>query len=115
VLFVTEKHVAREREFARTSEIVRIRKARAAADIIRELARRGVENLLVEGGGGVMWDFARADLLDRLYLTLTPKILGGTEAPTLVDGAGFTPAQVPSFKLKACRRVGQELYLTYDR
>lgn len=115
VLFVTDRRIARAREFAKTSEIVHISARNAARDIVRALAKRGIEDLLVEGGGSVMWEFTRASLLDRLYVTLTPKILGGTEAPTLVDGPGFARSQVPTFRLARCRRVGDELYLTYDR
>lgn len=115
VLFVTEGRVAKAREFGKTSEIVRVSARSVARDIVRALSKRGIEDLLVEGGGAVMWEFARAKLLDRLHVTLTPKLLGGTEAPTLVDGPGFARSEIPSFRLSRCRRVGDELYLTYDR
>jgi riboflavin-specific deaminase-like protein len=83
--------------------------------ILRELASLGVKKLLVEGGGGTMWDFVRGCHLDEFHVTLTPWILGGREAPTLVDGEGFPAKAAQALRLVSSKRVGQELYLTYRR
>jgi 5-amino-6-(5-phosphoribosylamino)uracil reductase len=91
------------------------KKGPSAIQIVRILKKLGIKKLLVEGGGGLMWDFAKPGLIDEFHVTLTPKILGGTEAPTLVDGAGFEPKQVLNLKLKACRQFGDELYLVYKK
>lgn len=91
------------------------KKGSSATQIVRILEKLGVRKLLVEGGGGLMWDFAKPGLIDEFHITLTPKILGGTNAPTLVDGAGFEPKQVLNLKLKECRQFGDELYLVYKR
>jgi len=42
--------------------------------------------VLCEGGGALNAAFFRDDLVDELELTLCPVILGGTSAPSLVDG-----------------------------
>jgi riboflavin-specific deaminase-like protein len=86
--------------------------ARLAVEILK---RGGVRSLLVEGGGQIMWEFIEKKLIDTFYVTLTPWIVGGREAPTLVDGKGFSSKTIQGLKLKACKRVGQELYLTYQR
>jgi riboflavin-specific deaminase-like protein len=91
------------------------KKAPSAVQIVRVLKKLGVKRLLVEGGGGLMWDFVKPDLIDEFHVTLTPKILGGMTAPTLVDGRGFEPKQVLHLKLKQCRQFGDELYLIYQR
>ena len=62
-----------------------------------------------------MWDFVQPGLIDEFYVTLTPRIIGGAAAPTLVDGLGFEPGSVLNLKLKSCRRVKNELYLIYRR
>ena len=62
-----------------------------------------------------MWDFASQNLIDEYYVTLTPKIVGGENSPTLVEGLGFKPSEILDLKLARCRRVGDELYLTYRR
>jgi len=86
-----------------------------AVPIIRALNKIGVKRLLVEGGGGLMWDFVKLNLIDEINLTLTPRVVGGVRAPTLVDGAGFEPREIVNLKLKSCRKRGDELYLVYKK
>jgi riboflavin-specific deaminase-like protein len=110
---------ARLARFEDSCEIVVLKKATprlsTARQCLQALEQRGYRKVLVEGGGGVMWDFCRENLIDEYYVTLTPRILGGTEAPTLVDGEGFVPRDSLNLKLKACRRKGDELYLVYGK
>ena len=81
--------------------------------VVERLAARGVENLLIEGGGSLIYDFLAAGLVDELYVTICPKLLGGREAPTLVDGAGFAGADARQLTLESCHRFGDELYCRY--
>lgn len=83
--------------------------------ILRELSRAGVERILLEGGGELNALFLEAGLVDRVYLTICPMALGGSESPTFFEGRGFSVAAAPRFSLSACRQVGDELYLIYDR
>jgi riboflavin-specific deaminase-like protein len=120
ILFVGKKApLANLRPFERTCEIVVLNERKTGASVseqvLPELAKRGYGKVLVEGGGNVMWDFARKNLIDEYHVTLTPKIIGGTESPTLVDGLGFEPTQVLNLRLKSCRKVGDELYLVYKK
>ena len=107
---------ARVRKFEKSSEIIRLNpRAPKAPQIIRELQRLGVKNLLVEGGGEIMWEFARENLIDDYFLTLTPRILGGRTSPTLVDGSGLSAEHSLRLKLTNVKKVGHELYLTYRK
>jgi|GEM_PF-580505 len=123
ILFITQPlSLARRKAFEKTSEIIELRapqksnQAHAIAEqVLAALDDRGMTQVLVEGGGGVMWDFAKHNLIDEYHVTLTPRIIGGTEAPTLVDGPGFLPKEVLNLKLTHCRRLGDELYLTYRK
>jgi riboflavin-specific deaminase-like protein len=105
--------------FEKSCEIITLQKPSAklstAKNVLRELETRGYRKALVEGGGNVMWDFVRDNLIDEYYVTLTPRLIGGTEAPTLVDGQGFSPAQVLNLKLARCKKIGDELYLVYKK
>jgi len=74
----------------------------------------GVRTLLCEGGGILASELFRARAVDELYVTLVPRVLGGVDAPTLVEGAGFLPDVIPDASLGAVDRVGDELYLRYD-
>jgi riboflavin-specific deaminase-like protein len=117
ILFVSKTlETAVLKEFEKSSEVVPLKPGTPIArQIADQLASRGIKRLVVEGGGGVMWDFVAENLIDEYYVTITPRILGGTEAPTLVDGPGFTPDQVMNLKLKDCRVVGDEVYLVYSK
>ena len=86
----------------------------AMPDVLTWLAGRGIRTLLCEGGGALVAQLFAARAVDALYLTLVPRILGGAHAPTLADGPGFTPDQIPDPKLASMERVGDELYLRYE-
>ncbi|MBI4370829.1 MAG: bifunctional diaminohydroxyphosphoribosylaminopyrimidine deaminase/5-amino-6-(5-phosphoribosylamino)uracil reductase RibD [Elusimicrobia bacterium] len=49
--------------------------------VLRDLARRGVGTLLVEGGPTVHAAFLRAGLADEVRVFLSPKLLGGADDP----------------------------------
>lgn len=58
-------------------------------ETIRHLESRGMESLLVEGGGELIYSVIREGLVDRLTLYVGSQVIGGSDAPTLVDGDGF--------------------------
>lgn len=114
ILFCSESASPERRAaFAPSCEVIALKNPGSAREILAALQARGLKRVLVEGGGGLMWVFVRENLIDEYHVTLTPKVVGGVDAPTLVDGEGFAPAQILTLKLAGCRRKGQELYLTY--
>jgi 5-amino-6-(5-phosphoribosylamino)uracil reductase len=84
------------------------------ADLLTWLTTRGVRTLLCEGGGSLCAQLFAARAVDALYLTIVPRILGGARAPTVVDGPGFAPDEIPDPTLASMERVGDELYLRYE-
>jgi riboflavin-specific deaminase-like protein len=80
--------------------------------ILGRLAARGVERLLVEAGGDLLFQFLAADAIDEMYVTLCPLIVGGP-APTLVDGTGFDRADLRRLALVASEVEGDEVFLHY--
>jgi diaminohydroxyphosphoribosylaminopyrimidine deaminase/5-amino-6-(5-phosphoribosylamino)uracil reductase len=56
--------------------------------VIAALAERGVTSLLVEGGSAVHGAFKDADLCDRVYAFIAPKLIGGSQAFTPMGGVG---------------------------
>jgi 5-amino-6-(5-phosphoribosylamino)uracil reductase len=81
--------------------------------ILSKLQKRGIETLLIEGGGDLLAQFVEADALHELYITLCPKLVGGKGAPTLLDGPGFLPKYLPQLELLSCHTLQSELYLHY--
>jgi 2,5-diamino-6-(ribosylamino)-4(3H)-pyrimidinone 5'-phosphate reductase len=56
--------------------------------ILKELSSRGVEKVLVEGGGTVIWSFLSEKLVDDMYVYIGSMVIGGSSSPTLADGEG---------------------------
>jgi 2,5-diamino-6-(ribosylamino)-4(3H)-pyrimidinone 5'-phosphate reductase len=56
---------------------------------LAELESRGIDRLMVEGGGELIFSLFEADLVDELSVFVGPMVIGGREAPTLADGEGF--------------------------
>jgi riboflavin-specific deaminase-like protein len=117
LLLVTgEVPAARLRAFEKTSVVARLSPRKPLApQILRTLARLRFRTAVVEGGGELMWEFVSRNLIDEYWVTLTPRLLGGATAPTLVDGTGLAPARTRALRLVRCKRIGNELYLRYRK
>jgi len=90
------------------------------AAVLRELAEREVQGLLVEGGGRVHWEFVSRKMVDRFDFIVSPMILGGDHAVPSIGGKGYAAtADAPRFKILRCFSVGpdmvMEAYPSYSR
>ncbi len=76
-------------------------------DALRHLAVEGIAHLLVEGGGRLHASFLEAGLADELVWFIAPKILGGANARTPVEGRGVSsPARAWQLRDVQTERVG---------
>jgi riboflavin-specific deaminase-like protein len=74
-----------------------------------------VTRLLCEGGGEVNGALFREGLVQEVYVTVCPLILGGRTAPTLADGHGVEVlAKATQLELKSAKRADGEMYLIYE-
>ena len=79
------------------------------------LKKKGIKNILVEGGGTTNWAFVKENLVDEAIITITPYLVGGMHATTLVDGDGFsTIAKSIKLKLKKITKIKNEVILHYE-
>ena len=58
------------------------------ADVLSDLGRREVVNLLVEGGGKILGSLFDDGLVDKVHAFIAPVIIGGIEAASPVEGTG---------------------------
>lgn len=79
----------------------------------QQLAQLGVERLGVLGGGELVASLLAADLIDEFWLTVCPLILGGTAAPTPVEGEGLSSDLARRLKLLGVETIEQEVFLHY--
>ncbi len=110
-----DERAARLRE--RGVEVVSVPGADGRVDLVGlmdELGARGVDSLLVEGGGGLHEAMFRAGLVDEVVVYLAPKVVGGADAKTPVEGEGFAKmADALRFGAPVVERMGDDLKLTY--
>ena len=57
--------------------------------LTNELASREITSIFVEGGGTLNFSLLENDLVDKMYAFIAPKIIGGRESITSVEGIGF--------------------------
>jgi diaminohydroxyphosphoribosylaminopyrimidine deaminase/5-amino-6-(5-phosphoribosylamino)uracil reductase len=75
------------------------------------LAREGLTEVLVEGGGKLAGALLRAGLVDEVHWFLAPRLLGGDARPAL-DALGLRAlARAPEFTEARLRRVGRDVQL----
>ena len=84
--------------------------------LLQYLSKQKINSVLVEGGGTVNWEFINNNLIDEAIITLTPYIVGGENATTLVQGKGFSKiSSSKKLRLKRISRQGNELVLYYSK
>lgn len=84
--------------------------------LVRILGKRKIKTVLLEGGGKINWEFIKNNLVDEFFITLSPLILGGKNAITLVQGEGFGKiSKSTKLRLKRITRLENELVLNYTK
>jgi 5-amino-6-(5-phosphoribosylamino)uracil reductase len=78
-----------------------------------DLAARGVERLMVEGGATVHTQFLTEDLVDELQLAVAPVFVGDSEAPRFVRDGSFPWNPRRRAALVDVRQIGDVVLLRY--
>jgi 2,5-diamino-6-(ribosylamino)-4(3H)-pyrimidinone 5'-phosphate reductase len=58
-------------------------------NLFQQLEKIGIKKILVEGGGEINWSVLKLGLVNDLIVTVSPVVIGGRDAKTLVEGKGF--------------------------
>jgi len=87
----------------------------ALEDLLDELGRRGVIQVLVEGGASVAGDFHRARLVDKYVLYVAPTLFGGDDGRPVFAGPGAaTIADAWRGRMVHVARVGDDLRIDLE-
>ena len=110
-------HMNVRRKIKKTGAIV-IVAGKDTVDLKRVLwtiQKMGIKKILVEGGGEINWSLFSLGIVNELIVTIAPKIVGGRQATTLVEGEGYSKiSQGLKLQLKKVRMQNSgELVLHY--
>jgi 5-amino-6-(5-phosphoribosylamino)uracil reductase len=81
--------------------------------LTEDLAERGVDRLMVEGGGTVHTQFLAEDVADELQLVVAPFFVGDPRAPRFVGDATFPCHAGRPARLAEVRPIGEVVLLRY--
>lgn len=85
----------------------------ALEPLLKELGRRKVQSLLVEGGAEVLGAFLDQRLVNKFYFFYAPKILGGKDAYPAVAGLGVARlAEAHQARDLSLRRLGPDFLVS---
>jgi diaminohydroxyphosphoribosylaminopyrimidine deaminase/5-amino-6-(5-phosphoribosylamino)uracil reductase len=77
---------------------------------LARLAREGLTEILVEGGGTLAAELVRRSLVDELHWFVAPKLLGADGRPALGPLGVSRLADAPQLATVAWRRAGDDLH-----
>jgi len=84
--------------------------------LLKKLSQKNIGTILVEGGGTVNWEFVKQNLFDELIITISPFLIGGNTAISLIQGKGFDKiSKSPKLQLKFVKRLKNHLVLNYQK
>jgi diaminohydroxyphosphoribosylaminopyrimidine deaminase / 5-amino-6-(5-phosphoribosylamino)uracil reductase len=81
-------------------------------DALKKLARLGISNIIVEGGGTLIGSLFDERLVDKILFFISPKIIGGKDAVSSVMGKGVKRAdQAIKLGQVKIRRFAEDLLI----
>lgn len=79
----------------------------------KQLLKLKIQRIGILGGGKLVATLLEENLIDEWQITLCPVILGGENAPTLVEGKGFIAKNAHKLQLITVKTINQEIFLHY--
>ncbi len=80
--------------------------------LLKELAKREITSVLIEGGGETIASAFEAGVVDKVYFFIAPKVIGGREAPTSVEGKGVEKAgKAVRIEKTSFHKIGDDLLI----
>jgi riboflavin biosynthesis pyrimidine reductase len=86
----------------------------APRDAIQHLRERGYRRILTEGGPKLMGSMLRASVVEHLFLTISPKLVGGGSGRLPLSDEADLLDRNPGMRLLSVRRGEDYLFLRYE-
>ncbi len=80
-------------------------------ELMEELGKRGIDSLLIEGGGALNWSALKSNIVNKIHTYIAPKFFGGAAA-TPVSGDGVdSPDEAFTFKIRSVEMIGSDILI----
>lgn len=117
IMAVSEKAEERELDRLRSLGVEVIVGGEDRVDLrklFEKLADYGLDSILLEGGSTLNWSMLSEGLVDEIRLAISPTIIGGKNARTLVEGEGASKiSDGVGLKFEKSEKVGKNFLLIY--
>lgn len=81
--------------------------------VLDELGRRGIGQLMVEGGGTIHTQLMAANLADEVHLAIAPLLVGQPEAARFLGAADFPGGTTARMKVLEVRAIDDVVLIRY--
>ncbi|CJJ53708.1 riboflavin biosynthesis protein RibD [Streptococcus pneumoniae] len=79
-------------------------------DLLSFLGEKQILSLFVEGGQSIHASFLKTNNFNEIVTYISPKLIGGKDAPTLFGGNGFSKLQnALSLKIQEMKQIGDDI------
>lgn len=80
--------------------------------LMTRLGEEGIDSVLLEGGGTLNWAALEAGIVQKLYCYIAPKLFGGRDAKTPVEGVGVAlPQEAAQLRVQRVTMVGEDVLI----
>lgn len=115
IVYTTDAAGAKAKErLGEVATIVTLGETVTPEAVLEDLARHGVERVMVEGGGHIHTMFLTADLVDELQIVFAPIFVGQDSAPRFVHKGAFPQDFRNRMNLIETRAIGDCALLRYQ-
>ena len=84
-------------------------------ELLVKLAGEKIDSVFVEAGGSLVYSFFETECVQKVYAFIAPKVFGGAEAKTPVEGKGIhNIADAYEFKNCNAEKIGEDVLLEAD-
>jgi diaminohydroxyphosphoribosylaminopyrimidine deaminase/5-amino-6-(5-phosphoribosylamino)uracil reductase len=118
LVFTQQSQTSRKAQELRKKgvEIISVRSSRSGRldlnKILAWLGQNEISSVMVEGGALLLTNLLENQLIDKIFITLSTKLIGGEKAPTFFEGKGFsTVAQAMHLRNTNCFTIGKDIIL----
>lgn len=80
--------------------------------LMKKLGEMNIDSVIVEGGGTLNWSMVAKGLVNKTEIYIAPKIFGGKDAKTPVEGQGFKlPAESLNLEKSKVSILGEDILI----